>query len=86
MYCLGNFHFESVHFGSFRENVQAGGLLNLVRYILAILGENVPLGRFLLSSGTFGSFCEKNQPLAVFYSQPVHFIWGEFVPSGKCLF
>ena len=50
----GDFHSEPVHFGSFGENVQAGGLLNLVRYILAVLGENVPLGRFLRSSGQGG--------------------------------
>ena len=55
----GIFNPDQVHFGSFGENVQAGGLLNLARYILAILGENVPLGRFLHSSGTFRPSREK---------------------------
>ena len=48
--------------------------------MLAILGENVQVGGFLFSSGTFQSFWAKMYRLGVSDSQPVHF--GHF--GRKC--
>ena len=45
--------------GYFWQKCTCWQLFIVMGYNLAIVGENVPLGRFILSSGTFGPFCKE---------------------------
>ena len=48
MYRLGIFHSKRVNFGHLRQKCRSWEFFILNWYILAILGENVPAGGFLL--------------------------------------
>ena len=50
MYQLGVFYSQPVHFGHFGRKCTCWGFFILSRYILAILGENVPAGGFCILS------------------------------------
>ena len=59
IYRLGIFYCQPVHFGHFGRKCTGSGFFFLSRYILAILGDNVPAGGFLFIVGAFGHFGRK---------------------------
>ena len=73
MYQLGVFLFSAGTFWPFWAKMYQLGVFILSRYILAILGENVPAWGCIFSAGTFWPFWAKMYQLGVFYSQPVYF-------------
>ena len=66
MYGQGVFYSQPAHFGHFGRKCTSWGFLILSWYILAILGQNVPIGGFLFSAGTFSPFWAKMYRLGGF--------------------